>query len=121
SDIRDRMGLTLLFVTHDMGLASYIGDDVLILYKGNVVEYGPADAVFTKPLHPYTQMLLASVPRLKERWRERITSVTIEFSLAGAGCPFADRCPYAVEACRRIGPRLMEVEKRHKVACHLYG
>lgn len=120
-DIREKMGMTMLFVTHDMGLASYIGDRVLVLYKGHAVEYGPAEAVFSKPLHPYTQMLLASVPRVRERWRERITNVTIEFSLAGSGCPFADRCPYATEVCRTTRPRRVEAEKNHYVACHLYG
>ncbi|MGC8973718.1 MAG: ABC transporter ATP-binding protein [Thermoproteus sp.] len=120
-EIREKMGLTVLFITHDMGLASYIGDKILVLYKGLMVEYGPVDAVFGKPLHPYTQLLLSSVPRIKERWGSKITSVTIEFSLAGRGCPFADRCPYATETCRNVKPRIVEAEKQHLVACHLYG
>ncbi len=120
-EIREKMGLTVLFITHDMGLASYIGDKILVLYKGLMVEYGPVDAVFGKPLHPYTQLLLSSVPKVKERWSARITSVTIEFSLAGRGCPFADRCPYATETCRNVKPKLIEAEKEHLVACHLYG
>ncbi|MGC9119134.1 MAG: ABC transporter ATP-binding protein [Thermoproteus sp.] len=120
-EIREKMGLTVLFITHDMGLASYIGDKILVLYKGLMVEYGPVDAVFGKPLHPYTQLLLSSVPKVKERWGSRITSVTIEFSLAGRGCPFADRCPYATETCRNVKPRIVEAEKQHLVACHLYG
>ncbi|MGC8582694.1 MAG: ABC transporter ATP-binding protein [Thermoproteus sp.] len=120
-EIREKMGLTVLFITHDMGLASYIGDKILVLYKGLMVEYGPVDAVFGKPLHPYTQLLLSSVPKVKERWGSKITSVTIEFSLAGRGCPFADRCPYATETCRNVKPRIVEAEKQHLVACHLYG
>ncbi|AEA12783.1 ABC-type dipeptide/oligopeptide transport system, ATPase component [Thermoproteus uzoniensis 768-20] len=120
-EIREKMGLTVLFITHDMGLASYIGDKILVLYKGLMVEYGPVDAVFGKPLHPYTQLLLSSVPKVKERWGSRITSVTIEFSLAGRGCPFADRCPYATETCRSVKPKVVEAEKQHLVACHLYG
>ncbi|MEZ0248645.1 MAG: ABC transporter ATP-binding protein [Thermoproteus sp.] len=120
-EIREKMGMTIFFITHDMGLASYIGDKIAVLYKGMMVEYGSVSDVFNKPLHPYTQMLLSSVPKLRERWSTRITSITIEFSQTHKGCPFADRCPYATETCRNVRPKVIEAEKGHMVACHLYG
>ena len=117
---KDR-GLTVLFVTHDLSLASYIADKILVLYKGEIVEYGNVDSVYSKPMHPYTQLLMKSIPLISRKWSERITTVTIEYKMGYIkGCVFADRCPMARDVCRSQKPRLVEAEPGHWVACHFY-
>ena len=115
---RDR-GLTVLFVTHDLSLASYIADRILVLYKGEVVEYGDVDRVYSRPSHPYTQLLMRSIPLISRKWTGKITTVTIEYKTGYIpGCVFADRCPLARDVCRSQKPALRPIEQDHLVACH---
>ncbi|GAB6136499.1 ABC transporter ATP-binding protein [Thermococcus prieurii] len=122
-DFRDKYGTSVLFVTHDLALGYYISDTTIIMYRGTIVEMGDTEKVFHNPLHPYTQMLLESVPDLNVKWefkgiepeKEEGTVYSIE------GCRYAPRCPKAKEECFKVRPALHEVEKNHWVACHLYG
>ncbi len=111
-------GLSVLFITHDLSLGNYISERSVILYRGCVVEMGATAKVFENPLHPYTRMLMASVPRLDQKWEP--TEVELKRKDGGSihGCPYYSRCPVAVkEACTWERPPLVEVEKDHLVAC----
>ncbi|AHL22955.1 ABC transporter ATP-binding protein [Thermococcus nautili] len=122
-DFRDKYGTSVLFVTHDLALGYYISDTTIIMYRGTIVEMGDTEKVFHNPLHPYTQMLLESVPDLNVKWEFKGIEPEKEegtvYSLQG--CRYAPRCPKAKEICFRTRPELHEVEKNHWVACHLYG
>ena len=122
-DFRDKYGTSVLFVTHDLALGYYISDTTIIMYRGTIVEMGDTERVFHNPLHPYTQMLLESVPDLNVKWEFRgIEPEKEEGSVYSIqGCRYAPRCPRAKEKCFNVRPVLREVEKNHWVACHLHG
>ncbi|WP_033818636.1 ABC transporter ATP-binding protein [Kitasatospora sp. MBT63] len=122
SDLRERFGTGLLFVTHDLGLAAAISDRVYVMYAGRIAETGPAEALFDRPRHPYTAALLNSTPRL-EAPQGRLAA--IEGRPPGlreelTGCPFAARCPLATYLCGQQAPALLPVpgEPARRVACH---
>jgi peptide/nickel transport system ATP-binding protein len=116
ADLKSR-GLSILFITHDLSLANYISERAVILYRGCLAEMGRVEKIFNQPLHPYTQMLMASVPRLDKKWDARI-NVENEANRIGpsSGCVYYDRCPLAFDACMQK-PLPIEVEKDHLVAC----
>lgn len=118
ADLRDR-GLSILFITHDLSLGHYISDRSLVLYKGRIVEMGPTERVFARPLHPYTEMLMASVPRLDQKWARERTRVEKAATYGSSGCVYYSRCPIAQEICTQRAPALVEVEAGHHVACHM--
>ncbi len=122
-DFRDKYGTSVLFVTHDLALGYYISDTTIIMYRGTIVEMGDTGRVFHNPLHPYTQMLLESVPDLNVKWEFRGIEPEKEEEAVYSiqGCRYAPRCPRAKETCFKVRPGLLEVEKNHWVACHLYG
>ena len=98
-DLKDELGIAFLYVTHDLASARYVADDILVMYAGQIVEQGPVDEVLTNPLHPYTRLLIASVPD-RERGLERIEIRRGSASAAidpAPGCRFADRCPLAID------------------------
>lgn len=111
-------GLSILFITHDLSLAYYISERAVILYRGCVAELGDTARIFANPQHPYTQMLMASVPRLDKKW-DTVVSVEQRTAATGAitGCVYADRCPLADSVCRQSRPALIEIEPEHSVAC----
>lgn len=119
ADLRAR-GLSVLFITHDLSLGYYVSDRAIILYSGRIVEMGPTQSIYARPLHPYTEMLMESVPRLDQRWRtERVSVERGRFPAGEAGgCVYHDRCPVAREICAQCHPDLVEVEAGHFVACH---
>ncbi len=110
-------GLSILFITHDLSLANYISERAVILYRGCVAERGRIEKIFNRPLHPYTQMLMASVPRLDKKWDKK-TSVETKISITGVphGCVYFDRCPIGFQKCS-TRPEPIEIEKDHFVAC----
>lgn len=121
SDLRDDRGVTFLFISHDLGVVEHLCDDVAVMYLGQLVETASRDALFSQPLHPYTQALLAAVPTL-EPGRAPVAAVRGEIpdpSRPPSGCRFSSRCPYAVAHCRSEIPTLREVADGHRVACHL--
>jgi peptide/nickel transport system ATP-binding protein len=120
ADLKTR-GLSILFITHDHSLANYISERAVILYRGCVVETGATEKIFKNPQHPYTEMLMISVPRLDQKWQEKASDLeqkARQLALA-KGCVYYDRCPIAVEGCSRDRPALLEIEPEHLVACNL--
>ena len=120
SDLRDDHGVTFLFISHDLGVVEHLCDDVAVMYLGQLVETAGRDALFSRPLHPYKQALLAAVPTLDPD-SEPLAVVQGEIpdpSRPPAGCRFSSRCPQASDRCRREIPLLREVADGHRVACH---
>ncbi|MFZ3070839.1 MAG: ABC transporter ATP-binding protein [Anaerolineaceae bacterium] len=114
-------GLSILFITHDLSLANYISERAIILYRGCAAEIGDIDSVFVEPLHPYTQMLIASVPRLDQEWDREATTVEqcLTDMASTPGCVYADRCPYVFDFCK-VAPPMQEVKPGHLVSCWKY-
>ncbi len=120
-DLRDQLGLTYLFISHDLGVVHHITERVLIMYLGRIVESGPMAEIYAAPSHPYTQALLAEVPRLDRRAR-RYQPIRGEIPSPlhpPTGCHFHPRCPHAFERCRLEQPALREIQPGRKSACHL--
>jgi peptide/nickel transport system ATP-binding protein len=116
ADLKKR-GLSILFITHDLSLANYISEKAVILYRGCTAEMGTTDKIFNNPQHPYTKMLISSVPRLDEKW-DKDFNVDVKATSADltTGCVYFDRCPLAYEKCRQRPPSL-EIEPDHFAAC----
>ena len=122
-DLRESLGLTYLFISHDLGVVRHLCDRVVIMYLGRVVESAPAAAFFDQPLHPYAHALLAEVPRLEARKKDFL-AITGEIPSPldpPSGCHFHPRCPHASARCKQEAPGLAEVAPGRWVACHLHG
>ncbi len=122
ADLRDRRGISILFITHDLSTAAFFTDRVAVMYLGRIVEIGSTREVLRNPQHPYTRSLLSVVPVPNPRQRrERVilqgeTPNAVQIPL---GCRFHPRCPVAVEACRTLDPELSPFTRDHQVACLL--
>ena len=119
ADLKSR-GLSILFITHDLSLAHYISERAVILYRGCVAEVGATEKILGNPLHPYTQMLMASVPRLDKKWGQVEVELKAKQSGLTGGCVYEERCPVADTGCARDRPTLVEAECDHFVACIRY-
>ncbi len=122
--LREDLGLTYLFITHDLAVASYIADRIGIMYLGIIVEIGPAHAVAFEPQHPYTRALISAVPSGDPTVKRRIESLKGEPPSpinVPSGCRFHPRCPYAQEICVREVPEDRDMGGKHYVACHFAG
>ncbi|MEZ4866997.1 MAG: ABC transporter ATP-binding protein [Caldilineaceae bacterium] len=116
--LRDDFDINILYITHDLSTAYYVSDLIAIMYRGNVVEYGPATKVLTQPAHPYTELLLDSIPKIGERWEELVRLPDMETKEYGyVGCKFAGRCPYVRDICRKVKPPLVKTEDSREVLC----
>jgi oligopeptide transport system ATP-binding protein len=125
-DLQDRLGLTYLFISHDLSMVRHIADRVAVMYLGLIVELSPRDALYAKPLHPYARALLSAVPEadpVREATRQRIILTGDVPSPANPpkGCTFCTRCPQVFDRCRSERPALTEVEPGRLVACHLFN
>jgi len=121
-DLQERLGLSFLFIAHDLAVVRSISTRVAVMYAGSIVEIAPKRELYTVPRHPYTQALLAAVPRITPN-RSRTAVVTGELpSLIDTvpGCMFHPRCPFAFERCRAEKPELREIAPGHLAACHLH-
>ncbi len=119
SSLRSRTGMSLLLITHDLGVVAEQASRVVVMYAGRVVEEGPVDDVFKEPLHPYTRGLLNSLPRMGEERRELdpIPGIVPQLTELPSGCRFRDRCPVAVSECERVDPQLETCGPGRTVAC----
>ena len=122
-ELQDKLGLTYLFIAHDLLVVRHISDRIAVMYLGHMVELAGAADIYDRPLHPYTKALISSVPvpdPIEARANKRIPMTgEIPSPLnAPKGCPFNTRCPYATDACREIMPELREIETGRFVACH---
>ncbi len=121
-DLQKKYRLTYLFISHDLSLVRYISDYVTVMYLGVIVEKAPSKKFFAEPLHPYSQALLSSAPRLQQEVVERIIlkgDVPSPVNIP-RGCRFHTRCPKVLEKCRTSEPQAVEKESEHEVYCHLY-
>lgn len=124
-ELQERLGLTYLFISHDLSMVRHIADRVAVMYLGRIAELGPRDDLFDRRLHPYTEALLSAVPEADpdaEQHRDRIILKGDVPSPANPpkGCNFCTRCPKVMDVCRSVKPPLDEVRPGHFVACHLY-
>ena len=118
ADLKSR-GLSILFITHDLALGYYISEKAVILYRGCVAEMGSTEQIYSNPLHPYTKMLMACVPRLDQEWEKVEVELKAKQSELTSGCVYYERCPIADKdlGCDRYRPSLLEAESDHYAAC----
>jgi len=122
ADLKQR-DLSVLFITHDLSLGYYISEQAAIMYRGCIVELGGTDRIYNHPMHPYTKMLMESVPRLDRKWEEVEIELRAKQDELAPGCVYYGRCPRELRTarCRDERPRLVEVEPGHRVACACAG
>jgi oligopeptide/dipeptide ABC transporter ATP-binding protein len=121
-DMKQQLDLSLLLITHDLGVIAETADRVAVMYAGRIVEEGPVRAMFRQPLHPYTQGLLASIPGEGTGSRLRAIDGTVpNLAALPPGCTFAPRCPYRMDVCGTAVPALAEVDPEHAARCYLHS
>lgn len=123
-ELQREMGLTYLFIAHDLSVVKYISDRVIVMYLGTIVEEAPADELYAHPTHPYTQALLSAIPVADPHIAKTRTRIPINGEIPSPinpkeCCQFADRCPYATSKCSETVPARKEIEPGHFVSCHL--
>ena len=124
--LRDQFNLSVLLISHNLGVIAESAERVAVMYAGRIVEEAPVKAIFASPKHPYTSGLLRSIPRLGERARtgrrrlQAIPGSVPDPAHRDPGCPFAPRCPDVMDVCRRVEPRLLPLDGGRKVSCFLH-
>ena len=119
--LADEKHMSLILITHSMGVAKMMADRICIMYAGNIVETAPANELLTNPHHPYTVGLMESIPKLTgDSQMKGIEGRVPSYQNPPAGCRYAERCPYATEKCRQTFPPMFEAEPGHMVACYKY-
>ena len=118
-DLRERLDTAVIWITHDLGVVAGLADRVLVMYGGRIVEEAPVRDLYATPLHPYTQGLLASLPRLDQKGQELVSIPGQPPSIYAepSACSFAPRCPHAFDRCFSEVPDLVEVRPGHRSAC----
>jgi len=124
--LKQEMGMSVIMITHDLGVVAETAQHVVVMYTGCVVENAPVEALFSNPLHPYTQGLMHSLPNPDADYDRQALLPVIPGSVPNLfnlppGCRFQDRCPYVMDICREREPHLIEVESGHTARCWLYG
>jgi oligopeptide/dipeptide ABC transporter ATP-binding protein len=128
AELKGSLGLTMLFIAHDLSMVRYVSDRMAVMYLGSLVEIGTADDVYFRPKHPYTEILVASNPQADPRTERNRRALAIKGEIAspinvGVGCRFAARCPKVMDVCRSVTPQLRRVQgggAERAVACHLF-
>jgi len=120
-DIQRKLGLSMLVISHDLSMIAEVCERLAIMYAGKIVELGDVITMYKTPLHPYTERLIGAFPSIKnpKKVLTEIPGFPPDLLNPPPGCRFHPRCPYAMDICRKEEPELVEVEKGHKVACHL--
>lgn len=119
-DLREKLGMAIIWITHDLGVIAGIADRVMVMYGGQVVEQAPVRELFTNPQHPYTRALLQTIPTVKGARPEKLNVIEGQPPILGAGpvaCPFRDRCGYRFERCDRENPARLPAGPGHDAAC----
>jgi len=122
--LQEKLGLTYLFIAHDLSVVRHISDRVAVMYLGQLVEFADWDSLYSKPLHPYTKSLLEAVPipdpKIEKSRDRKILQGEVPSPIRRPeGCAFSSRCPYVSELCRKKVPELRTGQDGHKVACHM--
>lgn len=125
-DLQVKMGLTYLFIAHDLSMVRYISDRILVMYLGNMVELADSDTLYKEALHPYSRVLLSAIPIPDPDIEGNKKIVPVEGEVPSPidppeGCPFCGRCSEAMDICNEYKPEWKEIKKKHYVACHLYN
>lgn len=121
-DLKEKRNISVVYITHDLATAYYISDRIAIMYRGSVVEMGHVEKVLGNPMHPYTQLLIESLPQadVDAKWKSEIKLSAMEVKeYSKLGCKFADRCPHAMQICRSKEPEKLQIDDR-TVMCYLY-
>lgn len=123
-ELKEKLGLSYMFISHDLAIVKHMCDRVAVMYLGKIVEEADSHSIFSDTLHPYTQSLVSSIPspEVESDWKPTLPRTEFEASLANvvSGCRFNPRCPFAFERCRVEEPELKSRSSRHAVSCHLY-
>jgi peptide/nickel transport system ATP-binding protein/oligopeptide transport system ATP-binding protein len=120
-DLRSKLGMAIVWITHDLGVIAGIADRVMVMYAGQVVEQAPVRELFTNPRHPYTRALLKTIPSISGGRADRLQVIQGQPPVLGAAptaCPFRARCTHAIERCARENPARRAIGNGHDVACH---
>ena len=122
-DLQDEFGLTYVFVAHDLGVVRHVSDRIAVMYLGKIVEIGPAEEVYSNPIHPYTVSLLSAVPIPDPKLNRAREQVVLEGDVPSPAnppeaCRFHTRCPRATDICSEVEPQLVDYGNRHFAACH---
>jgi len=116
--LQEEMGISFVFISHDLNVVEHIADTIMIMYRGQVVEYGNVEQIFDEPLHPYTQALFASTPLYRQRFPQFLPQTAKRRSSAeSTGCVFAERCQYIEQKCHSKNPSLVSAEQDYQIAC----
>lgn len=117
-DLKDRYNVSFIYVTHDLSTAYYVSDYIATLYRGSLVEYGPAKEIMDEPAHPYTELLMNAVPRVGDKWdKELVMPEAEDKEYSISYCKFAHRCPYVTKECREVKPNMYRISESRKVLC----
>ncbi len=120
-DLRQKLGMSIVWITHDLGVIAGIADRVMVMYGGQIVEQAPVRELFANPQHPYTKALLETIPSVRGKRPEKLhviegqPPVLYDFPTS---CSFKDRCKYAYESCKTSNPPAFAIDAQHTVACH---
>ena len=117
-ELKDKYNVSFIYITHDLSTAYYVSDYIATLYRGCLIEYGPAKEIMDDPAHPYTELLMNAIPRVGDKWDESMVMPDLEekeYSLTC--CKFAARCPYATDRCRQSRPTETQLPNSRKVLC----
>ena len=125
--LRDKTGVSFVFISHDLSTVASFADEIVVLYAGRIVEQGPTDEVLEPPFHPYTRLLISSVPEMRIGWledtmkkREMAVGIARGVEITAVGCPFYNRCPMGIEGtCDKKTPPRIFLENGHEIDCHL--
>ncbi len=117
-ELKDKYKVSFIYITHDLSTAYYVSDYIATLYRGCLIEYGPAKEIMDEPAHPYTELLMNAVPRVGDKWdKELVMPDTEDKEYAISYCKFAPRCPYATVECRKNRPKMVSFNGSRKVLC----
>ena len=119
-DLSEKANLSIIWITHDLGVVAGIADNVLVMYAGYIVEEATVDDLYERPLHPYTLALLSALPRADRRRQKRLKAIPgspPNLLLVPPGCPFAPRCEFVQESCWTEKPVLRDVGRSHRISC----
>jgi oligopeptide transport system ATP-binding protein len=125
-ELQSRLGLTYLFISHDLSMVRHIADKVAVMYLGTIVELGTRDQLYAEPKHPYTQALLSAVPEPDPDYERTRKPIVLQGDVPSPanppkGCNFSTRCPKVMDICRQIEPDVFDFGDGRQVACHLYA
>ena len=117
-ELKEQYQVSFIYITHDLSTAYYVSDYIATLYRGGLIEYGPAKELMDDPAHPYTELLMNAVPRVGDKWKESMAMPDMEAKeFALTCCKFAPRCPYATDECRKGRPNMVELGNERRVLC----